>query len=83
MFVYLKIRNEVLPGKAGAFFVLKNGKRMYPGKVISFSETETFQKLVSTEKKSPHVLRHTFATAMLNNEAELGGGKRNYWVIVV
>ena len=33
MFVYLKIRNEVLPGKAGAFFVLKNGKRMYPGKV--------------------------------------------------
>ena len=27
--------------------------------------------MVSLKKRSPHVLRHTFATAMLNNEAEL------------
>jgi integrase/recombinase XerC len=27
------------------------------------------------EKKSPHVLRHTFATSMLNNDAELGAVK--------
>ena len=74
MFVYLKIRNEVLPGKAGAFFVLKNGKRMYPGKVYLLVK-RNLSKVVSLKKRSPHVLRHTFATAMLNNEAELGAVK--------
>ena len=29
----------------------------------------------SLEKRSPHVLRPSFATAMLNNEAELGAVK--------
>ena len=33
MSVYLKIRNEVLPAKAESFLILKNGKRMYTGKV--------------------------------------------------
>lgn len=74
MSVYLKIRNEVLPRKAEAFFVLKNGKRMYPGKVYLLVK-RNLSKVVSLKKRSPHVLRHTFATAMLNNEAELGAVK--------
>ena len=32
-------------------------------------------KVATLKKKSPHVLRHTFATTMLNNEAELGAVK--------
>eukprot|EP00825_Cyclidium_porcatum_P006174 TRINITY_DN13036_c0_g1_i1.p2 TRINITY_DN13036_c0_g1~~TRINITY_DN13036_c0_g1_i1.p2 ORF type:complete len:118 (-),score=19.10 TRINITY_DN13036_c0_g1_i1:365-718(-) len=32
-------------------------------------------KVVTLKKKSPHVLRHTFATAMLNNEANLNAIK--------
>ena len=31
--------------------------------------------VTSLKKKSPHVLRHTFATSMLNNDAELGAVK--------
>ena len=91
MSVYLKIRNEVLPGKAEAFFVLKkrkeavpdrekaffvkqDGKRLYPMKVYNLVK-RNLSKVVSLKKRSPHVLRHTFATAMLNNEAELGAVK--------
>jgi integrase/recombinase XerC len=31
--------------------------------------------VTSVKKKSPHVLRHSFATAMLNNNAEIGAVK--------
>lgn len=50
MSVYLKIRNEVLPGKAEAFFVLKNGKRMYPGKVYLLVK-RNLSKVVSLKKE--------------------------------
>lgn len=46
---------------------------MYPGKVYLLVK-RNLSKVVSL-KRSPHVLRHTFATAMLNNEAELGAVK--------
>ena len=74
MLVYLKVRNEALPGKAEAFFVLENGKRMYAGKVYLLVK-RNLSKVVSLKKRSTHVLRHTFATTMLNNEAELGAVK--------
>ena len=47
---------------------------MYPGKVYLLVK-RNLSKVVSLKKRSPHVLRHTFATAMLNNEAELGAVK--------
>lgn len=74
MLVYLKVRDEALPGKAEAFFVLENGKRMYATKVYHLVK-RNLSKVVSLKKRSPHVLRHTFATSMLNNEAELGAVK--------
>ena len=74
MLAYLKIRDEVLPEKAEAFFVLKNGKRMYAAKVGQLVK-RNLSKVVSLKKRSPHVLRHTFATSMLNNQAELGAVK--------
>lgn len=74
MLAYLKVRDEALPGKAEAFFVLENGKRMYAGKVYNLVK-RNLSKVVSLKKRSPHVLRHTFATSMLNNEAGLGAVK--------
>ena len=71
---YIKVRNEALPQGTDAFFVLTNGKRMYARKVYEIVK-RNLGKVATLKKRSPHVLRHTFATAMLNNQAELGAVK--------
>lgn len=71
---YIKVRNEALPQGTDAFFVLINGKRMYAKKVYEIVK-RNLGKVATLKKRSPHVLRHTFATAMLNNQAELGAVK--------
>lgn len=71
---YIEQRAAVAAADENALFVNIKGKRVSRSLVYrmvrkSLSEVSTIQK------KSPHVLRHTFATAMLNNEAELGAVK--------
>ncbi len=51
-------------------FITNKGQRVYPGWVYQLVRRELSQ-VVTLKKRSPHVLRHTFATAMLNNDAEL------------
>lgn len=70
LLAYIKVRNEALPDRAEAFFVLKSGKRMYPVGVYRLVK-ENLSKVATLKKRSPHVLRHTFATAMLNHDAEI------------
>ena len=67
---YIKLRNETLPDRDEALFVRKDGKRMYPGLVYKLVR-RNLSKVATLKKRSPHVLRHTFATAMLNGNAEL------------
>ena len=68
--VYIKVRDGALPNGSDAFFVRKDGKRMYPMQVYRLVK-RNLSKVVTLRKRSPHVLRHTFATAMLNDCAEL------------
>lgn len=67
---YINIREKEIPDTDGAFFVNKNGKRVSVGAVYDLVR-KNLSKVVTLRKRSPHVLRHTFATALLNNNAEL------------
>ena len=71
LLAYIKIRNEELPVRlSNALFVRKNGERMYSGLVYNLVR-RNLSKVTTLRKRSPHVLRHTFATSMLNHSAEL------------
>ncbi|HIZ92816.1 MAG TPA: tyrosine recombinase XerC [Candidatus Bacteroides merdavium] len=74
MEAYVKLRDEMVQVSSGAFFVRKTGERLYPG-IVRKIVTRNLGKVVTLKKRSPHVLRHTFATSMLNHEAELGAIK--------
>ena len=74
MLEYVDIRNEMISERSDAFFVRENGERLYKNLVYNLVK-RNLSKVVTLKKRSPHVLRHTFATTMLNNDAELGAVK--------
>lgn len=68
--VYLQERTRFYSGECEAFFIRKSGVRLSPSSV-NYIVKRYLSKVVTLKKKSPHVLRHTFATSMLNHQAEL------------
>jgi integrase/recombinase XerC len=72
---YVKIRNrEVGKQDHGLLFVTDTGNQLYP--VLVNRVVKKYMKLfTSVEKKSPHVLRHTYATHLLNKGAEINAVK--------
>ncbi|HLZ16382.1 MAG TPA: tyrosine-type recombinase/integrase [Cyclobacteriaceae bacterium] len=70
---YRKIRNREVEKKTDCFVVMKTGAPLYP--VMVNRMVKKYLKASNVEKKSPHVLRHTYATHLLNKGAEINAVK--------
>lgn len=71
MLKYVELRDSMVSRCSDAFFVIeRNGERLYANLVYGLVK-RNLSKVSTLKKKSPHVLRHTFATVMLNHQAEL------------
>jgi integrase/recombinase XerC len=74
MLSYIAIRNREIGTESEWFFVRKNGTQLSDGMVYLIVK-KSLSEISTLSKRSPHVLRHSFATSMLNNGAELNAVK--------
>lgn len=72
---YINCRDEQIEKQSEALFLNIKGERISETEVYN-TVRENLAKVTTLKKKSPHVLRHSFATAMLNHDAELESVKK-------
>ena len=71
---YISARNKQVEVKEHGFlFVTDKGDPCYP--MLIYRSIKSYLKNTSSEKQSPHVLRHTYATHLLNKGAEINAVK--------
>ncbi len=71
---YIAVRNKEVGNQSGYLFVKSNGEPLYP-MLVHRIVTSNLQQIETLAKVSPHVLRHSFATGMLNNGADINAVK--------
>ena len=72
---YMEVRDGEVDRQDDALFVDRHGRRMTGAQVYDVVR-KNLSKVTTMKKRSPHVLRHSFATAMLNHDAGLESVKQ-------
>jgi len=72
---YMKDKRTDIDGaNTSALLVNTKGKQLYP-KYVYLIVKKYLSAVTTIDKKSPHVLRHTFATHLMNNGADINAVK--------
>ena len=72
---YMESRDREVGRLSEALFVTDEGQRM-SASLVRERVKRSLSKVCTLKKRSPHVLRHTFATAMLNHKAGIESVKK-------
>lgn len=72
---YIAERDMMSAEDSNALFLSPKGKRVTNAQV-AYIVRKSLSRVSTQKKRSPHVLRHTFATAMLNHDAGLESVKK-------
>ena len=71
---YIALKNQSIAQASIYLFVNPAGKLLNPSNIYQI--VKKYLNLITTiDKKSPHVLRHTFATHLMNNGADINAVK--------
>lgn len=68
---YIKLRNKQFPERKNVKLIVNNNGEETTPKLIYTIVHKILMEVTTVEQKSPHVLRHTFATHLLNRGADI------------